>query len=120
MVNVRRGTKRNNYRPITEGTHFARAERKIIDEFFASYGQLIMSGDDMNIIQVGRPAVSRYHQGLGFYPVGEGPNFAVHDFPNAEYGIKLGGFMVVGGWSEIFQISMYLEDYVDAGVKVKF
>ena len=66
-------------------------QRKIIDEFFASYGQLIMSGDDMNIIQVGRPAVSRYHQVVGFYPVGEGPNFAVHDFPNAEYGIKLAG-----------------------------
>ena len=29
-------------------------------EWFAFYGQPILSGDDMNIIQVGRPAVSRY------------------------------------------------------------
>ena len=56
-----------------------------------------MSGDDMNIIQVGRPAVSRYHQIKGFYPPGETPNFTVHDFPNSEYGIKLGGFMIMGG-----------------------
>ena len=56
-----------------------------------------MSGDDMNIIQVGRPAVSRYHQIRGFYPPGESPNFTVHDFPNSEYGIKLGGFMIMGG-----------------------
>ncbi len=53
--------------------------------------------DDMNIIQVGRPAVSRYHQIKGFFPPGETPNFAVHDFPNSEYGIKLGGFMIMGG-----------------------
>ena len=98
---------------MTEGTHFARAERKLVDEFIASWGQLNMSGDDMNIIQVGRPAVSRYHQIRGFYPTGEGPNYAVHDFPNAEYGIcKLGGFMVRGGWSNGFHAPMYLEDWM--------
>ena len=51
----------------------------------------------MNIFQVGCPAVSRYHQISRFYPEGEGPDYAVHDFPNAAYGIKLGGFMVRGG-----------------------
>ena len=54
-------------------------------------------GDDMNIIQVDRPAVSRYHQISKFFAEGEGPDYAVHDFPNAAYGIKLGGFMVRGG-----------------------
>ena len=48
----------------------------------------------MNIIQVGRPAVSRYHQIHKFDPVGEGPDFAVHDFPNAQYGIKFWGIYV--------------------------
>ena len=48
----------------------------------------------MNIIQVGRPAVSRYHQIHKFDPVGEGPDFAVHDFPNAKYGIKFRGIYV--------------------------
>jgi hypothetical protein len=96
IVDARRGTRRNNWREITEGTHFARAERKLVDEFFQSHGQLRLSGDDMNIIQVGRQAVSRYHQVKGFFPTGAGPNYEVHDFPNAEYGIKLGGFMVQG------------------------
>lgn len=94
LIDARKGTKRNNFRPVTAGTHYARSERKLIDEFMCSYGQLIISGDDMNIIQVGRPAVSRYHQIKGFFPLGQGPNFAVHDFPNSKYGIKLGGFMV--------------------------
>ena len=62
----------------------------MVEEFAESYGQLRLSCDDMNIIQVGRPAISRYHQIKGFFPVGAGPNFEVHDFPNAEYGIKLG------------------------------
>ena len=52
----------------------------------------------MNIIQVGRPAVSRYHQIRGFYAKGHGPNFAVHDFPSALYDIKMGGFMIRGGF----------------------
>ena len=69
----------------------------MITEFMTSFGQINVSGDDMNIIQVGRPAVSRYHQIKQLYPEGQGPNFSVHDFPNAEYGIKLGGFMIRGG-----------------------
>ena len=96
VVNVKIGRRRNDKRAITKGVHFARAERKLSYEFFVRYGQLNMSGDDMNIIQVGRPAVSRYHQIKGFFPPGESPNFTVHDFPNSEYGIKLGGFMVMG------------------------
>jgi hypothetical protein len=71
----------------------------VITEFLHSFGQLLISGDDMNIIQVGRPAVSRYHQTNKYYAEGEGPNYAVHDFPNAKYGIKLGGFMIRGGHS---------------------
>ena len=77
--------------------HYGRAEQGLITEFIHSFGQLNLSGDDMNIIQVGRPAVSRYHQISKFFAEGEGPDYAVHDFPNAAYGIKLGGFMVRGG-----------------------
>jgi hypothetical protein len=96
-VNARRATRANNFRPTTEGTHFGRAEQGLITEFVQSFRQLNLSGDDMNIIQVGRPAVSRYHQICKFYAEGEGPDYAVHDFPNAAYGIRLGGFMVRGG-----------------------
>jgi hypothetical protein len=97
VVNIKIGRRKNDKREITEGVHYGRSERKLANEFFARHNQLNMSGDDMNIIQVGRPAVSRYHQIKGFYPPGETPNFTVHDFPNSEYGIKLGGFMVMGG-----------------------
>jgi hypothetical protein len=97
IVNARKATRSNNFRPITEGTHFGRAEQNLITEFVHSFGQLLLSGDDMNIIQVGRSAVSRYHQNNKFYAEGQGPDYAVHDFPNAKYGIKLGGFMVRGG-----------------------
>ena len=48
-----------------------------------------------NIIQVGRPAVSRYHQQRRFYMVGQGPNHTVHDWAISELGIKLGGFMFI-------------------------
>ena len=96
VVNARRATRANNFRPTTEGTH-DREEQGLITEFIHSFGQLNMSGDDMNIIQVGRPAVSKYHQISKFFAEGEGPDYAVHDFPNAAYGIKLGGFMIRGG-----------------------
>ncbi len=43
-----------------------------------------MSGDDMNIIQVGRPAVKN-----------EGINYDVHDFPTSELGLKLGRFVTL-------------------------
>ncbi len=65
-------------------------------EWHHAYGQVNISGDDMNIIQVGRPAVSRYHQQNRFFIEGGGTNFEVHDFPTAELGLKLGGFMAPG------------------------
>ena len=51
----------------------------------------------MNIIQVGRPAVSRYHNHRRFYMTDEGVNYDVHDFPCGELGLKLGGFMALSG-----------------------
>ena len=94
LVTARLGKRRNDYRPSTLGTQYARSEQNMIAEFFSWHGQLNLSGDDMNIIQVGRPAVSRYHQMRGFFRDGDGANYAVHDFPNSLYGLKLGGFMV--------------------------
>ena len=59
------------------------------------HGQPCASGDDMNIIQVGRAAVSRYHQINRLFGCGAGPNHEIHDFPLPELGIKLGGFMIL-------------------------
>ena len=84
---------RNDARAITEEVHFARAQQKLFREFHALHGQPWYSRDDMNIIQVGRPAVSRYHRNRRFFMEGEGPNFEVHDWALAALGIKLGGFM---------------------------
>ena len=95
VVNARVTPKRNSARPMPKLTHFARAKQKLYKEWFAFYGQPILSGDDMNIIQVGRPAVSRYHQTRKFFQQGQGINHEVHDFPSAEMGLKLGGFMLL-------------------------
>lgn len=80
-----------------EGVHFARAQQNMLAELFTLFNQPCFSADDMNIIQVGRPAVSRYHQQRRFFPGGKGVDHTVHDFPVAELGIKLGGFMLRGG-----------------------
>ena len=77
------------------GTHFARSQQKLLQEWFIFHGQVLMSGDDMNIIQIGRPAVSRYHQQQRFFMAGEGPDHQTHDFPSSHLGIKLGGFMTL-------------------------
>jgi len=93
LVDARVVPARNDARPEGLQTHFGRAQQKLLQEWFAFRGQLNITGDDMNIIQVGRPAVSRYHRQRKYYGEGQGPNHDVHDFPTAELGIKMGGFM---------------------------
>ena len=73
----------------------ARSQVGLVLECMVYFGQLCLSGDDMNTIQVGRTAVSRYHQQRRFFSDGVGLNFRTHDFPHAWAGVKLGGFMVV-------------------------
>ena len=97
LIDARVELKRNNQRSISKGTHFGRAQQKLLKEWHAFHEQPFSSGDDMNIINVGRPAVSRYHQQRRFYRIGHGPDHEVHDFPTAELGLKLGGFMFLGG-----------------------
>ena len=64
-------------------------------ELFALFGQPIFSGDDMNIIQVGRSAVSRYHQTRRFFEEGLGDDQGTHDFAVSELGVKMGGCMLL-------------------------
>lgn len=94
-VNARVVPTTNNATPETEATHFARTQQKLLREWHAFHGQPCASGDDMNIIQVGRPAVSRYHRNRKFFGGGKRIDHDVHDFPNARYGLKLGGFMLL-------------------------
>ena len=50
-------------------------------ELFTLFGHPIFSMDDMNIIQVGRSAVSRYHQTRRFFEAGLGYDQGTHDLP---------------------------------------
>ena len=53
---------RNDDRHYTELTRYGRADQKLNQEWHAMYGQpSVLSGDDMNTLQVGCPIVSRYH-----------------------------------------------------------
>ncbi len=94
-VDARVQPKRNSARKLSHNTHVARAQQKLLEEWHAFHEQINVSGDDMNTIQVGRPAVSRYHTTRRLYMTGEGVNYDVHDFPSAELGLKLGGFIVL-------------------------
>jgi hypothetical protein len=62
---------------------------------------IVFVNTHMNILQVGRPAVSRYHRNRKFSLVNDGVDHEVHDFPTAELGIKLGG----GSWPLVDQVS---------------
>ena len=87
--------KRNDSGATGRMVQFGRSENRKRREWHSFWQQLNGSGDDMNIIQVGRAAVSRYHQQGRWYIVGEGPNHEIHDWPSPELGIKLGGYMLL-------------------------
>jgi len=87
----------NNKRHVTKGTHYARAHQKMLRQMFQHFAQPHFSGDDMNMIQIGRPAVSRYHQGKMYTKGGKGTNYKTHDFALSHLNLKLGGFMLLGG-----------------------
>ena len=39
--------------------------------------------------------MSRYHQHRKFFLTNMGVNYDVHDFPTSQFGLKLGGFMLL-------------------------
>ena len=94
VVDARVTLLRNDDRTWSALTHYARVDQKLLKEWHALYNQPRISGDDMNTLQVGRPIVSRYHRNRRFFRRGQGVNHLIHDFPSAELGLKLGGFMV--------------------------
>ena len=56
---------------------------KMAMEFSARHSHRVqtVSADDMNKVNIGVPAVSRYHQLRRFFAVADGPNMPDHDFP---------------------------------------
>jgi hypothetical protein len=53
VIDARVSKKSNSARKMCDGTHFARSQQKLLQEWFVYLGQVLMSGDDMNIIQIG-------------------------------------------------------------------
>ena len=74
--------KRVSARKLCRNTHVARSQLKLLQEWhaFHTVTQINISGDDMNTIQVGCEPVPQHQKVL----------YDVHDFPNAELGLKLG------------------------------
>ena len=62
VVEARVDMKRNDSGATGRMVQFGRSENRKLREWHSFWQQLNGSGDDMNIIQVGRAAVSRYHQ----------------------------------------------------------
>ena len=62
---------------------FCEAQVKMAMEFSARHSHRfqMVSADDMNKVNIGVPAVSRYHQLRRFFAVADGPNMPDHDFP---------------------------------------
>ena len=50
VIDARVSKKSNSARKMCDGTHFARSQQKLLQEWFVYHGQVLMSGDDMNII----------------------------------------------------------------------
>jgi hypothetical protein len=98
-IDAKLGKKENSREAQKEIHHFARSQVTLVLEMLVYFDQPVLSGDDMNTIQVGRPAVSRYHHQRRYFAEGEGYNFRTHDFPHAWAGVKLGGFMLLNGYS---------------------
>jgi hypothetical protein len=94
-IDAKVGRKENSREERKAIHHFARSQVGLVFECLAMFDQPVLSGDDMNTIQVGRPAVSRMHSQRRMFYKGQGYNFRTHDFPHAWAGIKLNRFMAL-------------------------
>ena len=87
--------KRNAYREDHPGQHYLLAQVAYQREFPKMFSSecTIFSCDDMNKINVGMLAVSRYHQIKRFYHKEDAPNVADHDYPVPGYLLIPSGYM---------------------------
>ena len=66
-----------------------------VNELFQQFHQLRLSCDDKNKVNVGTPAVSRYHQIATFFLCGSEPNFIDHDFAYGNSKIIPSGYLIM-------------------------
>eukprot|EP00117_Sycon_ciliatum_P012228 scpid102493/ scgid13378/ len=83
LVQSRVTGKDNSLQKEHVDAHFAFAQVKYVKEFCQHFEAecVQLSCDDMNKVNVGVLAVSRYHQLNHFFPVDDKPQYSDHDFP---------------------------------------
>ena len=75
--------------------HYTQAQVQYVNEIFQFFGCTRISADDKNKVNVGTPAVSRYHQISAFFMVDDAPNQLDHDFPYANSKLIPSGYLVM-------------------------
>ena len=100
LVQSRVPGKDNSLRKAHEHGHYASAQVKYAKEFCQAFPEdtVHLSCDDMNKVNVGVLAVSRYHQVGRFFPLNEKPCSPDQDFPFKNSKIIIpSGYMVLSG-----------------------
>ena len=85
-----------------EHSHYCFAQVGYVSEFCAALTEECQqfSCDDMNKLNVGILAVSRYHQLSRFFPIQDAPNYFDHDFPYRNSKIIPCGYMMLHNGSQ--------------------
>jgi len=103
LIPARMPAKRNDARGENMDQHYLSSQCKYLGEFATKYQKETVqySGDTMNKVLMGPPAVSRYHQPNGFMPVMDSTNQPDHDFPSGKnYKLQVAGFMHLNQYSQ--------------------
>ena len=94
-INARVGKKCNSYRESQIDAHYLFSRNKFRREFVSMFPRpaSILPTDDMAKIEVGPPAVSRYHQVRKTFMKDDNMNLPDHDFPIPGYLSNASGYM---------------------------
>ena len=96
LVNARVPAKKNDATTnVHQDLRYSQCQVTYVNELFPQFHQLRLSCDDKNKVNVGTPAVSRYHQIATFFLRGSEPNFFDHDFPYANSKIIPSGYLIM-------------------------
>ena len=97
LIDAKVPGKSNRYQENHPDQHFLFSRIGVRDELgqlFKKHAQ-IYSCDDMNKINVGVNAVSRYHEIDRFFTTSNSPEYSDHDFPYPGYKIIVSGYMAL-------------------------
>lgn len=97
LINARVPKKQNNLVKEHSDIHYCRAAVKLFAEMFEEFSNetILLSADDMNKLNVGTLAVSRYHQIEKFFMKDDSPDYLDHDFPEGNAKLNPSGYMIL-------------------------